>query len=78
MAWVTALNSADSNNLRELVRALLVVAPVPDWVREELTPLFKDDAHFRTPNAGSRKASSCSVNSRQPKRVSGINYPIRT
>lgn len=34
--WATALSAADDGNLRELVRALLVVAVVPDWVRKDL------------------------------------------
>jgi hypothetical protein len=41
--WVTAIEAAETGNLRELVRALLIVAAVPDWVRKELTPLFKDE-----------------------------------
>jgi hypothetical protein len=34
--WVAALDAFDHGDLRELVRALLDVASVPDWVRKEL------------------------------------------
>jgi hypothetical protein len=41
--WEVALGAAEEGNLRELVRALLIVAAVPDWVRKALTQLFKDE-----------------------------------
>ena len=33
--WAAALARADEGDLSELVKALFVVAPVPDWVRED-------------------------------------------
>ncbi len=48
--WALALIAADDGNLGELVRALLVVATVPEWVRKDLAgedydelPLSGDD-----------------------------------
>ena len=37
--WVNALEQAEDGNLRELVRALLAIAPVPDWVRDDYESL---------------------------------------
>lgn len=33
--WALALDRVDKGDLREFVRALLVIAPVPEWVRED-------------------------------------------
>jgi hypothetical protein len=34
--WVVALDAAEQGNFRELVRALLLVAAIPEWVRRDL------------------------------------------